>query len=379
MNQKFTLSFLFVLLLDVMSVIAQTNTSSDISKILVGRGGCMGLMPQRPITIDSLVALRFNKKATEGIIAKDTLTNCQPIPKAVSSGVATTCTSPVKITLRCGMRTTINQQPLFIIDGIFIDSSVFKTISPQEIATIDILKPPTSAVLYGTNGASGAIIITTKKSPYWKVYIKDKENNSPLPGAAVMIKNKANHQITYLVANDSCFIMLDKNVRYDSVLSVSSVGYTSYTIPIKIGLNNLPITISLAREIKSCTEVFVNSYGFRCRREVLGCGGFRLDKKIQDVAAKQKGLLQTQKFILFPNPAQKNNTVSIKIQNNETTIAYIKVLTVNGNTVFIQKMNNAEKSQLLSLQIGNWAAGIYFIQLFYANGQLAASERLVMQ
>jgi TonB-dependent SusC/RagA subfamily outer membrane receptor len=360
MNQKFTLSFLFIFLLGVMTGIAQNKEPLNLATALSGRMGCGIVAAKPPKPIDSLIPAHCLRRPDDVTSLKDTTINKEPICKVADTTVPITCTSPVKITLRCGMRTTINQQQLFIIDEIVSDSSAFEILDTNEIESINLLKPPTSSALYGTNGARGAIIITTKKSLYWKVYIKDKENNSPLPGSTVMVKNKTDHKTIYLVANDSAFIMLDKNVGYDSVLSVSSVGYTSHTVPIKIGLNNLPITISLAREIKSCTEVFVNSYGFRCRREVLGCGGFRLDKKIQDVAATQKGLLQTQEFILFPNPAQRNNTVSIKIQNNETTIAYIKVLTVNGNTVFIQKMNNAEKSQLLSLQTGNWEGYILY-------------------
>ncbi|MDA9554698.1 SusC/RagA family TonB-linked outer membrane protein [Pelobium sp.] len=76
-----------------------------------------------------------------------------------------------------------NNQPLFIIDGIRIDNSTFGQgalasdgpnrnsdylnragdINPNDIESVTVLKGPEAAALYGSDAASGAIIITTKK------------------------------------------------------------------------------------------------------------------------------------------------------------------------------------------------------------------------
>ncbi len=50
--------------------------------------------------------------------------------------------------------------PLYVIDGF---PSTTLTVSPSEIETIDILKDAASTAIYGTRGANGVVIITTKK------------------------------------------------------------------------------------------------------------------------------------------------------------------------------------------------------------------------
>lgn len=68
-----------------------------------------------------------------------------------------------------------NNQPLFILDGIPVDNSQFSSgngsrdfsnaiadINPEDIASINVLKGPTAAALYGSRAAHGVLIITTK-------------------------------------------------------------------------------------------------------------------------------------------------------------------------------------------------------------------------
>lgn len=67
-----------------------------------------------------------------------------------------------------------NNQPLYVIDGVVFDqdntsghssavSSPMATINPADIANITILKDAASASLYGSQGANGVIVITTKQ------------------------------------------------------------------------------------------------------------------------------------------------------------------------------------------------------------------------
>ncbi|TDP59392.1 SusC/RagA family TonB-linked outer membrane protein [Flavobacterium dankookense] len=59
--------------------------------------------------------------------------------------------------------------PLYVIDG--VEASSISNLSPNEIATMDILKDASSLAIYGQKGANGAIIITTKKGKVGKVKI----------------------------------------------------------------------------------------------------------------------------------------------------------------------------------------------------------------
>jgi TonB-dependent starch-binding outer membrane protein SusC len=54
-----------------------------------------------------------------------------------------------------------NQEPLVLIDGIPGD---MKTVAPQDIESIDVLKDGSAAAIYGTRGTNGVILITTKKA-----------------------------------------------------------------------------------------------------------------------------------------------------------------------------------------------------------------------
>lgn len=53
--------------------------------------------------------------------------------------------------------------PLYVIDGFPIEDPNNNAINPQEIESIDILKDASATAIYGSRGANGVIIITTKR------------------------------------------------------------------------------------------------------------------------------------------------------------------------------------------------------------------------
>jgi TonB-linked SusC/RagA family outer membrane protein len=61
-----------------------------------------------------------------------------------------------------GIGTVENANPLFIVDGVQIDG-VINFLNPADIASVEVLKDAASAAIYGTRGANGVIIITTKQ------------------------------------------------------------------------------------------------------------------------------------------------------------------------------------------------------------------------
>ncbi len=66
-----------------------------------------------------------------------------------------------------GIRT--GSTPLFVIDGLALDNSStgggnpLNFINPQDIETIDVLKDASATAIYGSRGANGVILVTTKK------------------------------------------------------------------------------------------------------------------------------------------------------------------------------------------------------------------------
>ena len=59
-----------------------------------------------------------------------------------------------------GVGTFNNSSPIFVVDGVILDDISF--LNSQDIASIDILKDASATAIYGSRGANGVIIITTK-------------------------------------------------------------------------------------------------------------------------------------------------------------------------------------------------------------------------
>lgn len=93
--------------------------------------------------------------------------------------------SSAQIVLRGGVSLDGDNQPLFVVDGLPISNKTFSDyalvnqgnfnrsndygnramdLNPEEIESVTILKGPEASALYGTEGASGAVVITTKRA-----------------------------------------------------------------------------------------------------------------------------------------------------------------------------------------------------------------------
>lgn len=61
-----------------------------------------------------------------------------------------------------GVGSISNTNPLYVVDGIFADNIDF--VNPNDIASMEILKDPSSLAMFGVQGANGVIIVTTKRA-----------------------------------------------------------------------------------------------------------------------------------------------------------------------------------------------------------------------
>ena len=62
-----------------------------------------------------------------------------------------------------------NVHPLYVVDGILNDNIDY--INPNDIETIEVLKDPSSLAIFGVRGATGVIMVTTKKAKEGKTVI----------------------------------------------------------------------------------------------------------------------------------------------------------------------------------------------------------------
>ena len=138
--------------------------------------------------------------ATSPVSNLSDLLNSRAPGVQISSGTQTGSGSRVRI--RGINSISLSNEPIYVIDGVRMtsnsNSAAFGTggngasrvgdLNPEEIESIEIVKGPSAATLYGTDAANGVIVITTKKgragSARWSTYaeggiIKDR-NTYPL-------------------------------------------------------------------------------------------------------------------------------------------------------------------------------------------------------
>ncbi len=143
------------------------------------------------LQLDQLVVVGYGleqKRDVTGSIstikAKDINNTVQPsfeqAMQGRAAGVQVTAASgmagsPVKINIRGSNSISAGSQPLYVIDGIPITTGDFSPgnlgsrtnaladINPADIESMEILKDAAAAAIYGSRGANGVVLITTKK------------------------------------------------------------------------------------------------------------------------------------------------------------------------------------------------------------------------
>lgn len=67
----------------------------------------------------------------------------------------------ILVRVRGGSSITQDNSPLYIVDGVQVENAL-SVLSPQDIASVDVLKDASTTAIYGARGANGVVIITTK-------------------------------------------------------------------------------------------------------------------------------------------------------------------------------------------------------------------------
>jgi TonB-linked SusC/RagA family outer membrane protein len=67
------------------------------------------------------------------------------------------------IRIRGNRSLTATNNPLYVVDGIPLSSGGIEFINPNDIEAIDILKDASATAIYGSRGANGVVVVTTKR------------------------------------------------------------------------------------------------------------------------------------------------------------------------------------------------------------------------
>jgi TonB-linked SusC/RagA family outer membrane protein len=132
---------------------------------------------QSNVRIEDVVVIGYGQQkkgvvtAAISTVSNATLEQTSPIRlddalKGLTSGVTVTSSSGQpgagsNVRIR-GYGTINNSEPLYIVDGMPVGGSGIDFLAPSDIERIDILKDAASAAVYGTRGANGVILVTTK-------------------------------------------------------------------------------------------------------------------------------------------------------------------------------------------------------------------------
>lgn len=69
----------------------------------------------------------------------------------------------IRVRVRGEASLTGDNEPLYVVDGMPVTSDVMSAISPSDIQSMDVLKDASAAAIYGSRGANGVVIVTTKR------------------------------------------------------------------------------------------------------------------------------------------------------------------------------------------------------------------------
>ncbi|UEG50532.1 TonB-dependent receptor plug domain-containing protein [Ferruginibacter lapsinanis] len=196
--------------------------------------------------MDEVVVIGYgttSKSALTGSVSSITYNQLKDVPfssvgEALTgrvSGLQVTTTegapgAELEIKIRGGSSITQSNAPLYVIDGIPSESGL-SDISVIDIERIDVLKDAASTAIYGSRGANGVILVTTKSGNFfnrnYSRFTKLKNQNDV--GYMVIIKNSSvkNKYQTYLdlekaYKNNATFYL-------DMALHFYEHGLTAYT------------------------------------------------------------------------------------------------------------------------------------------------------
>ena len=149
-------------------------SSNTISSLQASTTGIQ-ISPNREKAIEEVVALGYSKSKiaiTSRRIGSATLENRPNVsvlnsiqgtaPGIVVNSSANTLNSST-IFIRGSKSSNKDRQPLYVVNGVVSNENPFKTLNPNHIESMEVLKDASVTALYGNRGVNGVVIIKTKK------------------------------------------------------------------------------------------------------------------------------------------------------------------------------------------------------------------------
>ena len=124
--------------------------------------------------------------------------------------------------------------PIYVVDGLIMDGGL-NLINPNDIASIDVLKDASATAIYGSRGANGVVIVTTKKGKqgqgrvtydgWWGV--QEFTKTMPRLGAKDIVDLRVDAFANTFMDNNPA---ADRNAFVNSALSDGSTVFADYEL-----------------------------------------------------------------------------------------------------------------------------------------------------
>ena len=227
------------------------ESSSELDEVvIIGYGSAQ----RKDLTgaVDYLTTDEFNQVANS---------SAQQLLQGKISGVTVTTNSGApgdgsNIRIRGTGSLNLNSNPLYVVDGIPIDSggvggsrNALNVINPNDIESISILKDASASAIYGSRAANGVVLITTKKSRSAKTKISLTYTGSvskPVDFVDVLTADEFREGIISLQDPDYISRLGTHNTDWQSLIYKESSSVDT-NLSINSKLYGMPVRFSLGR------------------------------------------------------------------------------------------------------------------------------------
>ena len=137
------------------------------------------VMEDEAVGVDEVVVVGYGVTSTRDLtgqvaslneeqLSKKSATNVETMLQNAAAGVVVSLASSnpsekIRVRVRGEASLTGDNEPLYVVDGMPVTSDVMSSISPSDIQSMDVLKDASAAAIYGSRGANGVVIVTTKR------------------------------------------------------------------------------------------------------------------------------------------------------------------------------------------------------------------------
>jgi len=221
------------------------------------------------------------------------------------------------------------QSPLYIVDGVEITAQMLNNIAPESIESFSILKDATATSLYGSRGANGVMIITTKNgrnSEKMSINVR-----AELGGASPTMLSRAADGITFMETFNEALVTRGKEPFYSQEkIDNTKAGTNPYLYP------NVDWYSMLFKDGTLNQNFNINMTG----------GGKKVDYFMNVSAYNENGIIRkpdfssfdtninSQKYLFQANVnAWLTNTTKVSLKMN-TQLHFNHVPAVSTNTLF---------------------------------------------